>query len=202
MKFKNYIFDLGKVIVRYDPEIMTSAYVKDPKDIAMLKDIVFDRLYWDKLDDGSITDEELIECVKKRLPEKYHSAAELIYSNWYHNMPLIEKTVELIKKIKSGGGKLYLLSNISIGFAEKYIDDEKIKNVLDIFDGLVFSGPLGIAKPNEKIFKYILEKYRLISDECCFIDDNPDNIEGARKFGINAFLFSEDHLCNIEAQIL
>lgn len=187
--YKNYIFDFGQVIVRFEAELMTKAFIKDSKEVKAVKDIIFDRLYWDRLDDGTITDDEVKEGICSRLPERLHTSACLVYDNWYKNLPFVDGMPELLHEIKQNGGRLFLLSNISIGFAEKYKSVAALKELFDLFDGLVFSGPIGIVKPNREIFCHLLTKYNLKSEECVFIDDNKDNILGAEKVGIKAILF-------------
>ena len=85
-----------------------------------------------------------------------------------------------------------MLSNISKGFAEHYEEVPHINDILSIFDGLVFSGDIGIVKPNGEIYKYILHKYNLDAKKCIFIDDNPNNIAAAKELGINTYLFDGD----------
>ena len=187
---KNYIFDLGKVVVHFEPEYMTSKYVESKEDILLVSEVVFDRIFWDKLDEGTIADEEVIEGICSRLPERLHDAAKKVFENWYYHMPLTDGMAELLGKLKSDGKRLYLLSNISITFAENYHRNTELKAVLDMFDGLVFSGRLGITKPNESIFRHLLDKYDLNADECVFIDDTAKNIKGAEKVGIKGILFN------------
>ena len=67
--FKNYIFDFVKVLVHFEPDYMTAACVKDPAIAAQISPVVFDRLYWDPLDWGGITDEALKAACHSRLPE-------------------------------------------------------------------------------------------------------------------------------------
>ena len=69
---KNYIFDFGQVIVRFDTYFMTSVYVKETENIKLVEQVVFDRLYWDKLDAGTITDTQVKEGICSRLPYKLH----------------------------------------------------------------------------------------------------------------------------------
>ena len=59
---KNIIFDFGRVIVDFDESKMTRAYVKDEALVPTVRDVVFDRLYWDPLDIGNITDGEVKAC--------------------------------------------------------------------------------------------------------------------------------------------
>ena len=190
--YKNLIFDFGQVLVHFEPLYMTSKYVKDKDDVNSVMDIVFDRLYWDRLDNGSITDDEVKTEICKRLPERLHKQAIEVYDNWYFNLPLFDGVFELLSQLKSSDKKLYLLSNISIGFSENYHKNPEIKKILDLFDGLVFSGKLKKVKPDSKIFEHITRIYNLRKSETLFIDDNKNNIKGAEDFGIKGYLFDGD----------
>lgn len=191
LKFKNFIFDFGQVIVKFDTEYMTSVYIK-PEDIKKVEEVVFDRLYWDRLDEGTITDDEVRKGICERLPKELHTDACRVYDNWYKNLEFIEGMPELIKDIKAKGGKLYLLSNISETFAKEYKNVSNISDILNSFDGLVFSAPLGITKPNKEIFRYILNEYNLKSSDTVFIDDNEKNVSASCKENIFGYLFDGD----------
>lgn len=186
---KNYIFDLGQVIVKFDTKYMTSIYFEDEKEAKKAEEVIFDRVYWDKLDDGTITDEEVKEGIRSRLPESFWERACTVYDNWHKNLPFTDGIRELIADIHSSGGRIFLLSNVSIGFAEKHSEVPEFVKLFSKFEGLVFSGPLGIVKPSAEIFLHILNKYYLNADETVFIDDNTKNIAGAKAVGIDAYLF-------------
>ena len=189
---ENYIFDFGMVLVRFDTEYMTKQYIKDASVCALVKEVVFDRLYWDRLDDGTITDSEVRDGIKSRLPKMLWDGALKVYDNWYFNLPFIDGMVDLVKQIKASGKKLYVLSNISKGFAENYKKVPVLEELFSLFDGLVFSAPLGIVKPNAEIFEYLLNKYKLDRTVTVFIDDSEKNINGARAVGIKGILFDGD----------
>lgn len=186
---KNVIFDFGQVIIRFDPAFMVKKYVSDPNDAALLSSVIFDRLYWDKLDAGTITDEQvLIEC-KKRLPQRLHELSEQIYYNWIYNIPEIPGMKELIYDIKEKYGvRLFLLSNISTYFAEHALEFP----VLSLFEKCIFSAVCGMVKPSLDIFDYLCRENAIIPSEALFIDDSEKNIAGARAFGINGYLFDGD----------
>lgn len=188
----NYIFDLGKVLVHFDPMYMTKAYVKNEADAELVSSVVFDRLYWDPLDDGTITDEALKEDCHTRLPQRLHDIADMVYDNWLFHLPFIDGMRELVLDVKRSGAKVFLLSNVSIGFAEQYHQVPGFAELFSHFDGLVFSGPLGIIKPSAEIFEYLLSRYGLKAEETIFIDDNVNNIAGAKAVGIHAYLFDGD----------
>lgn len=197
MKIKNVIFDFGQVMVRFEPSYMVGKYVTDKDDAKLLEEVVFDRLYWDKLDKGTITNEKTLEECRKRLPERLWEVADTIYYNWIYNIPDIEGMHELTVYLKEKYGvKIYLLSNISKYFAENSHKIECLKN----FDGLIMTGPIGIVKPTAEIFEYMCNKFDIQPEECVFIDDNRANIAGASAYGLCTYLFSgnveklKDHL--------
>lgn len=188
--FKNYIFDFGNVIVNFDTYYMTSLYVDTPEDIRLVESVLFDRLYWDRLDLGTISDTQLKEAACSRLPERLHQKAMQVYDNWHKNLPFTPKIVDLIDEIKQRGGKLFLLSNISTGFAQNYEQSPCLAELFSRFDGLVFSAPLGIVKPQPEIFEFLLDKYSLSASDTVFIDDSQKNILGAQNVGLSTFLFN------------
>ncbi len=189
---RNVIFDFGNVLGRYCPEEMTAALVSDPEAAAIICPVVFDRLYWDKLDDGSITDDEVKAGIRSRLDPQYHEIACRIYDRWHTLMPPVPAMQALVADIKAAGGRLYLLSNISIGFARQYGEVDWIRELFSLFDGLVFSGPIGLAKPDRAIFEYVLNRYGLRAEECVFIDDSPKNVAACEAVGIHGILFDGD----------
>ncbi len=183
------IFDFGNVIARFDPAYLTSGYVTDPSDAALVREVLFDRRLWDPLDAGTITDGEVKSAAKEKLPTRLWDASDEIYDHWVENLPLIGGMPELIAELKASGCRLYLLSNISIGFSEKWKDVPELRRVLTAFDGLVFSGPIHLVKPSHAIFEYLTRRYSLDPAQCAFIDDSPRNITGADAFGIHGILF-------------
>ncbi|MBR0509974.1 MAG: HAD family phosphatase [Clostridia bacterium] len=189
---QNYIFDFGMVLFNYDTKYMAGLYTENEEDRDFLESVVFDRLYWDQLDRGEITDSEVIEAIRQRIPERLAETAVKIYNNWIENLTPIPGMEDLLVRIKNKGGRLYLLSNTSIGFARTYRNVPSVCRVLSLFDGLVFSGPLHMAKPDPAIFRFLLEKYRLSPEETLFTDDNPKNIEAAKQLGLHTFLFDGD----------
>ncbi len=190
--YKNIISDFGKVLVDFDNDTMTAPFVKDGADIRLVGEVVFDRAYWNKLDDGSINYDEIKRDFRNRLPERLWDAADKTLENWLYNLPFIDGIRELYTEAKEKGAKLYLLSNICIEFAESYKDIPEIGEFLSTLDGLVFSGPLHITKPGKEIFEHLLNKYSLKAEDCIFIDDSPINVAGAEAVGIKAYLFDGD----------
>ena len=186
---KNVVFDFGQVMVRFEPSYMVGRYVDDKDDAALLEEVVFDRLYWDKLDSGDISDDEVISACRQRLPERLCQVAERIYFDWIFNLPEIDGMRELVRYIKRQYGvRVLLLSNISTYFAE-HADEI---DVLREFEACVFSAVIGKVKPSADIFEYVCQKYGMLAEETVFVDDNPNNIKGAQSVGITGYLFDGD----------
>jgi putative hydrolase of the HAD superfamily len=186
---KNFIFDFGKVLVHFDPLYMVGKYTEDAEDAALVADVVFDRLYWDRLDAGTISDEEVVESSLKRLPERLHKCAACAYYNWIYNIPEVEGMRELVTHIKQRyGARVFLLSNISTYFAEH---KDEIPCLAE-FEHCVFSAVVGMVKPSKEIFEYICEIGGILPEESLFVDDNAANIAGAEKCGIEGYLFDGD----------
>ncbi len=190
--FKNYIFDFGQVLIKFDPYYMVSAFATDEEDKKLLVPVIFDRLYWNGLDDGSLSHNDAKEAFLKRIPQRLHKTACDIYDNWIRNLPAIEGMSELLDTLKEKGAKIYLLSNISNYFAENYESVPEIKAVLSKFDGVVFSAPIKMAKPDREIFEHLLSRFDLKAEDCIFIDDSDKNIAGAKTAGIEGYLFDGD----------
>ena len=186
---KNLVFDFGNVLIRYEPEYIVSQYVTDPEDKGLLTEVLFDRLYWDPLDDGSITDEEVVTYSCARLPERLHSICREIYYNWGRHLPEMPGMWELVRRVKREYGvRIYLLSNIGSLFASF----EHLFPIFDEMEDRIFSALVGHVKPDRDMFEYLIERTGIDPDETLFIDDAKRNIDGALAVGIKGYLFDGD----------
>lgn len=186
---KNVVFDFGRVLVHFEPSYMVGKYVQETEDKQLLEDVLFDRLYWDRLDEGTITDEEVLAACQKRIPQRLWAVAEKIYYNWIYNIPEIDGMSELIRWVRDDYGKrVFLLSNISKYFA----DHEGEIPVLKHFERKIFSARCGKVKPNREIFEHLCKECDILPNETLFVDDSEKNIKGAQNYGIKGYLFDGD----------
>ena len=186
---KSLIFDFGQVMIKYQPTLMTAKYIDNEEDERAVCEVLFDRLYWDRLDDGSITDGEIIEAAKARLPERLHSVLPTVYYNWIYNLPEVEGMNRLVASARQRWGVgIYLLSNIS----EYFADNAHEIRALRLFDRCFFSAKMGMTKPDPEIFRFVCQELGIKPDETLFIDDSEKNIEGARSAGLHTYLFDGD----------
>ncbi len=185
---QNVIFDYGMVLVRFDPAYMVGRYVSDPIDAALLAAVVFDRAYWDRLDAGTIEDEEVLAACRTRLPARLWAVADEIYYNWIYNLPEIEGMGALIRDLKAQGVRCFLLSNISRYFAAHSQEAPLIAEMEDC----VFSAVCGLQKPDPAVFAYACETFGIVPRETVFVDDRGENVHVAEACGMQGYVFDGD----------
>ena len=183
---KNVIFDCGQVLIRYNETEIAAHYVDTPEDAEFLGRIAMARKYWNRFDEGTLSETDYLEQVKTELPPHLHNAVEKLVWGWIGNCPMIPGMEDIVRDVKKSGKKLYLLSNFNQRLrTEPY-------PILGEFDALVISGEINSVKPDRAIYDYLLMTYALNPEECIFIDDNPANIAMAESLGITGYLFDGD----------
>ena len=98
-------------------------------------------------------------------------------------------TERWLSYIREKGMKMYYLSNYS---DEMYCQSEEQLSFLKTFHGGVFSWKEKCMKPDPKIYEILLKRYKIVPEQALFFDDRPENVEGARKVGINGVVFNTD----------
>ncbi|HEX8973982.1 MAG TPA: HAD family phosphatase [Patescibacteria group bacterium] len=97
-----------------------------------------------------------------------------------------EKDVlELAKSLK----KKYKVGMITNNIMHWFDDNIKNRGLDEVFDDIVTSYDVGIAKPDRRIYELALENLGVLADECVFIDDSERNIIGAQNVGMRTVLF-------------
>ena len=134
-----------------------------------------------KVHKGEISTKEFFEYLKRYMDDNI--TLEEFKNKYVNNNKFFNDTIEIIKKLKNLGYKVYLLSNL------KEIDYEKFIKHFDvsIFDELFLSFKLGMLKPNDDIYQYVINKLNTKPENIYFFDDNRENVDGAIKNGINAY---------------
>ena len=179
---KNIIFDLGNVIIRFNKDEFARKFTNKEEEICFIKEKIFDAPEWELLDLGEITNDEAIEIIKHREDKKYEELIEIFLHEWYKAHVINNDIINIAKKLKDKGYNIYVLSNMAKDTYEYFKDI----NFFSLCTGIVISAYEHVKKPNEKIFKILLDRYDLIPEECLFIDDDDTNrsYETANKLGI------------------
>ncbi len=83
----------------------------------------------------------------------------------------------LVRRARDRGIRTGLLSNSWGNTYPPHLFD-------GMFDAVVISGEVGMRKPEERIFRYTLERMELPAQDCVFVDDLRHNIDAAASFGL------------------
>ena len=186
---KNVVLDMGNVLLDYNPEFVLNTFCSSDEEKKIIMKELFEGPEWKMADRGDINDCDRFDLVKVRVPEKYHEALKNCADKWTICMDPLEGAREFCEYVKSHGYGIYILSNASDSFYEyfpKFLP-------LDFFNEVFVSRNYHLIKPDVKIYETFLNEYGLTADECLFIDDREDNIEGAHKAGMNTFRFMGDY---------
>lgn len=177
--YKNIIFDLGNVLLSFNPMEYLKSKISEEK-IQEVYKAIFQSEEWIMLDRGTITEKEAINNIIEK-NSIYRDDISLAFEDWYAILKHIEETIKVLEDLKSKGYNIYYLSN----FHELAFKEVSTKNsFFELFDGGVVSYEEKIIKPEEEIYRLILKRYNLTPSETIFIDDTKVNVEGAEKLGI------------------
>lgn len=181
---KNIIFDMGGVLIDYNPEkTLYGMFDRETADILLRE--IFRNSVWSDKDRGIIFPDEIMEKKRGAIPaEVFEKTSEMVH-NFYPYMPPFEKMYDLVKQLKENGYGIYLLSNASSDF---HIRREGIP-ALSLFDGVVISADYKLLKPEKEIYLTLFEKFSLNPEECYFIDDVQANIDGAKAAGMDGHCY-------------
>jgi 2-haloacid dehalogenase len=189
---KAVIFDFGNVLIRWNPHTLFMKYFSDANSVEnFLAEVDF--FEWNhRLDKGELYSKVLDEFTSKH-PRYTHLFQAYFDIEWEETiLGAIPETVNLLHRLKELGYHLYGLTNWS---ADKFVRVRKEYTFCELFDDIVVSGEVKLAKPDPGIFKLLLGKINHPSNECIFIDDSSLNIEAARDLGfISIHYISPDQL--------
>lgn len=179
---KNIIFDLGNVIINYNQKKIINNFTEKEEEIKYIYDEIFHAPEWTLMDLGDITNDEAIEIINKRNEFKYEKLTQEFLHEWYKKQPINRDIVEIAKILKNNGYNLFVMSNMANQTYEYFKNDE----FFSLCKGIVISAHEHVKKPNEKVYRLLLNRYNLNAEECLFIDDDDSgkNYETANKIGI------------------
>lgn len=186
---RNIIFDMGQVLLRWTPALLTEHMNLEPEDRALLIREVFGNVEWVRLDRGTITEEAASAEICARLPRRLYPQADFLVRRWWE-LPLvpIPGIAELVGELKAAGYHIFLLSNANLKLRENF---RRIPGA-EHFDGLLCSAEERVIKPHREIYERLFQRFSLVPGECFFIDDAPANIEGAWMAGMPGAVFLGD----------
>ena len=185
---RHIIFDMGNVLLRFDPELFLDRIGAAGEDRVLLRQEVFGSDDWLGMDRGDHDEPEAAEKMCARLPGHLHGAARQLVCRWDEPLVRVEGMEELVCELKEAGYGLWLLSNASRRQHQYWLRCPGSA----FFDGTLISADVGLMKPQREIYELCLAHFGLKAEECFFIDDAPANIQGAAARGIRGYEFHFD----------
>ena len=201
MAIRNVVFDLGGVMVNYNPRAFIDQLGYDRETSEALCNAIFLDPVWADMDKGRYMKfTEALPVFIERHPELEKQIRHFFQPGWMDVYTLKEDTERILYNwVHDRGLDIFILSNYSAdGFMY-------IKGKYDFFRkmrGYVVSAFEKCVKPQPEIYRILLQRYDLRPEETVFIDDMPENVEGARSVGIEGIVFRDAMQAKEELQKL
>ena len=185
-KIKNIAFDLGGVVVALNYEQAVSRFEAiGLKDARQRLDAFEQKGIFGDLECGRITDEDFRRELSRLIGrELTHEECYTAWTGYIDHVPA--QNLEALLSLRKRGYKVCLLSNTNpfiLQWAEKDFDG-KGHPISYFFDSLYLSYKCKVMKPNQEIFRMMLEGQKALPEETIFIDDGPRNVETAAAMGM------------------
>lgn len=186
---KNIVFDMGNVLLEFDLDtILERNGITDPAE----KEIMFKKLFlsreWRQYDEGTCEKDAFRPVLDSLPPRLKEIGYKMIINQCFalNEMPPVKFMYGFIKELKDNGYKIYLLSNAGQDF---YIYS-KANPALELFDRCFVSSDYKLLKPNREIYEKFFEVMDVKPEECVFIDDVQENVDGSIACGMDAVCFN------------
>lgn len=186
-RYQAIVFDIGNVLLTCGPRYMFTERVRgEPERIKAFFAEALTQEALDRMDCGESIKTVIDECIEQQ--PKHKEWLQLYRDQWHLTMgPLIADMNSLATDLISFNHQVLALSNWpteKIAFLKEYVP------VLAKFNGVIYSGEVGLAKPNPAIFKHMLNKFQIkIPGQVLFIDDMEANVRSAAEVGIDVYHF-------------
>lgn len=185
-----FIFDIGNVMLSYRPQQYLKALCHDAREVDAVYHTVFASKEWAQLDAGLLSYAEATALFQGRCP-RYAERIAYVMQHWTAMTTPIEQTWACIRRLKQQEQGLYYLSNFHRESSRVVL---KTHDIFSLFDGGVFSCDVHVNKPDARIYRCLVRRYKLTPETCVFIDDTEENVRAAEALGMRGVVF-DDTLC-------
>ena len=186
---KNIIFDIGGVLVSFEPDRVFREMGLPEKEVQILYQHTAKSPYWKELDRGILPKEEVFQTMADSMPPACRQhALEFLHKHIPAAVKSFDYSADWLKGLKERGYNLYLLTNYPEWLFETHW--EKGFTFTPYVDGKVVSGNVKLIKPDHAIYEALIKKYDLNPAESVFIDDVKENVQAAKECGLNSFQFT------------
>lgn len=186
---KNVIFDVGKVLIGWDPKLSMQIIGFSDDEISAVMNAIFrEKSIWNEEDRGVKSREEMADFLVSFDPS-HEDLIRRFYENATISVTPMPYTRDWLNALHAAGYGVYVLSNFGEYARNKAIELGAI-NFIDLLDGAVWSYEIHYVKPEPQIYRTLLDRYGLVPGECVFIDDVELNVQAARDAGMEGIVFT------------
>ena len=193
----NLVFDLGGVVVRWDPRDIAREVFADPRQqeaavAAMAHD------HWLELDRGSVEPGPAASRLAAATGVATAQMRALIDAVPQLLIPEAGM-LDLLRRLKQADHRLYILSNmhrLSWDYLSRHFD------FWNLFEHAVISSQVGMIKPEPGIYEYLLSRCQLDPADTVFIDDVAKNLAPAAVLGMRTIRFEGVASCERQLEPL
>ncbi|MDI6834967.1 MAG: HAD family phosphatase [Rhizobiaceae bacterium] len=183
---RHIVFDIGKVLIHYDPDLPFSRIIPDPEERRWFFDNVCTH-DWNLEQDRGRGWKEAEELLIASFPER-ENHIRAFRTNWREMVPYAyEDTVTLLRELIDSGRDVTMLTNFA---ADTFREAQEMYPFLTTSRGITVSGEVGLIKPDRAIYESHAATHGLEPENTLFIDDSPANVEGAKSAGWQAVQFT------------
>jgi len=180
MTIDTLVFDLGGVLIDWNPEYLYNKIIPDEQERKWFLSTICTP-DWNEEQDAGRSLQEATEYLVKKFPE-HEKSIRAYYGRWKEMLGgPIHDTVEIFRELKDHGKlKLYALTNWS---AETFPVALELYDFLHWFDGRLVSGEEKVRKPFPEIYKLLIQRFGIDPKHAIYVDDNIRNVLPARDLG-------------------
>ncbi|MEU8223935.1 HAD family phosphatase [Kribbella sp. NPDC048915] len=180
------VFDIGGVLLDWSPTYLYEELIPDEAQRTHFLTNVATPAWNHRQDEGRPWAEAVAEL--SALHPEHAEWIEAYDTGWLKMVNgVFSDTAAVLTELQSAGVPTYALTNFS---AEKWEVAKEAFDILTHFDGEVVSGVERTAKPDEKIYRILIDRYSLNPRRTFYTDDMAYNVEGARAVGLDAEVFT------------
>ena len=189
MPIHTIIFDLGNVLIRWNPRLLYYQVFDTKAEADWFVDNIV-TLDWNEEQDRGRPIAEATELLVQQHPE-WEKEIRLYYDRWTEHFPgAISENVELLNRLQASGN--YRLLGLTNWSAELFPWARETYGFLDTFEDILVSGEVGMKKPDAEIYELLRNRYDLGDfSGCVFIDDSLRNCVAARQAGLDSIQMIE-----------
>jgi len=136
------------------------------------------------------------EAAHLELERRAGRSLPALHEQWRQAQAAIAPNLALVRSL-CPRYKLSVLSNADVSLRARLEGD----GLPALFDDIVISAEVGLAKPEAAVFQLAVERLGLVPADCVFVDDWDKNVEAARAVGMQAVLYRVDKGDDLRAQL-